>query len=87
MYVGKPLTDQEAYDYLKISPFNEIWTPDYNSGRIIAAKFGTVDGPKIHNDTGYNDTRYWWHFHGESKTFRTGHIFYGTASQLGKNPR
>ncbi|ETT44738.1 hypothetical protein [Paenibacillus sp. FSL H7-689] len=87
MYVGKPMTDQEAYDYLAKTPFNDIWTPDYNSARIIAAKFGTVDGPKAHNDTGYNDTRYWYHFHGVSPTYRTGHIFYGTGSLLGLRKR
>ncbi|WP_433744938.1 hypothetical protein [Paenibacillus amylolyticus] len=86
MYVGSPLTDQQALDRVT-SPFGEVWTPNYNDARTLASKHasgGKIVGPENHYKTNYNDTRYFWHFHGQKPNgVRSGHIFYGTESQMG----
>ncbi|WP_339177617.1 hypothetical protein MHB43_21060 [Paenibacillus sp. FSL H8-0317] len=90
LYVGAPLTDDQAFSIIS-SPYGEVWTPSYNDGRILAAKFAGKNGKIIsenHSKKNYNDTRYFWHFHGEkSNGVRSGHIFQGTEGQMGQIPK
>lgn len=57
----------------------------------FAAKFAGKNGKIIsenHSKKNYNDTRYFWHFHGEkSNGVRSGHIFQGTEGQMGQIPK
>ncbi|WP_434752474.1 hypothetical protein [Paenibacillus amylolyticus] len=93
IYIRKPLTEREAISFLKKSPNNEIWAPEHNDARGIALKIaiewvgGEVIGPENHFKKGTNDEKYYWHFHAKKgNTLRTGHIFYGVATQTGANP-
>lgn len=45
-------------------------------------------GPESHRAKGYNETYYYYHYHGGKDTSRQiGHIFYGTAGSLGLQKR
>ncbi|GBF76673.1 hypothetical protein PA598K_05157 [Paenibacillus sp. 598K] len=91
LYVHAPLTEQGAVDYLLASTQNEVWTPNEKDAKALAMRIGQgrFRGPENHYRTGFNDTRYFYHYHGgDDRTFyQTGHIFYGTSSHLGLNKR
>jgi hypothetical protein len=97
MYIFNGLTESDAIQHLKKSSSNEIWTPLEADAKSLALKVATsfvgigsvkVIGPESHHGTGYNDTRYYLHYHGEKVgVFRTGHIFYDTVGRLGTNRR
>ncbi|MMZ66689.1 hypothetical protein D1872_292080 [compost metagenome] len=65
----------------------EIWTANYSDAQYIARRIGTATEPENHYRRGFNDTRYFWHVHGERGVFRTGHIFYGVDGRWGLTKR
>lgn len=86
LYILRPLQESEVVLYISNSS-NEVWTAYPSDARSLASKFKSVAGPENHFDTGYNDTPYYYHFHGVIGKVRTGHIFYGTSSRLGLHKR
>ncbi|MFW5435323.1 hypothetical protein [Paenibacillus apiarius] len=88
LLVGKPLGEGEAELWLKASIHNEVWAVSDKDAKGLAMRVGQGKfvGPENHWQTGYNDTRYYYHYHGGSRG-DTGHIFYGTNNFLGKNKR
>ncbi|WP_405158493.1 hypothetical protein [Paenibacillus sp. FSL H8-0283] len=97
MYIFKGLTDEEALKHLKDSSSNDVWTPLETDAKSLALKYAVsivgVGSIKItekesHHLTGYNDTRYYLHYHGEKIGIkRSGHIFYDSTGRMGVNPR
>lgn len=85
LYVGKPLTESEAVNSLNMSSRLEIWTANYSDAQYIAKKIGKSSGHENHYYSGWNDTRYFDHVHGERGGYRTGHIFFGTNGRWGLN--
>ncbi|UPK46615.1 hypothetical protein [Paenibacillus pabuli] len=97
MYIFKGLTDEEALKHLKDSSSNDVWTPLETDAKSLALKYAVsivgVGSIKItekesHHLTGFNDTRYYLHYHGEKIGIkRSGHIFYDSTGRMGVNPR
>ncbi len=89
LYVLAPIPDNEVVAYMLNGSSYDVWTPNMNDAKALAAKFGNVVGPENHYNTGYNDTKFFYHYHGKitATQYRTGHIFYGTSYRLGINRR
>lgn len=89
LYVLAPIPDEEVVAYMLKGSSYDVWTPNMSDAKALAAKFGNVVGPENHYNTGYNDTKYFYHYHGKitATQYRTGHIFYGTSYRLGITKR
>jgi len=85
LYVLSPIPDSDVVAYLLKGSSYDVWTPNMSDAKALATKFGNVIGPENHYNTGYNDTKYFYHYHGKvtATQYRTGHIFYGTSYRLG----
>ncbi|BFH10980.1 hypothetical protein WJ0W_006666 [Paenibacillus melissococcoides] len=84
LYIGKPLTFDEAKRWLKAKSYHNVWTPSKEAAKKIAESFsGRATGPEEHSKTGYKGTFYYWHYHDWERT--VGHIFYGAESKEGKH--
>lgn len=84
LYIGKPLTLEEAKKWLKAKKYHNVWTPSKEAARKLAESFsGRATAAEEHSKTGYKGTFYYWHYHDYERT--VGHIFYGTESKEGKH--